>query len=65
MSGNESGMIGSCSSVTVSGNRTLVMGLDNTLAIGTVSTSSILSIMGGSVGIGTTNPANQKLHVTR
>ena len=55
VSGNESGMIGSCSSVTVSGNRTLVMGLDNTLAIGTVSTSSILSIMGGSVGIGTTD----------
>ena len=62
VSGNESGMIGSCSSVTVSGNRTLVMGLDNTLAIGTVSTSSILSIMGGSVGIGTTNPS-QKLYV--
>ena len=57
VSGNESGMIGSCSSVTISGHRTLVMGLNNTLAIGTVSASNILSIMGGSVGIGTTNPA--------
>jgi len=62
ITGNEAGFIGSATSATVSGHRTLVFGLDNGLAIGDVSTSGIMSIMGGNVGIGTTSP-DTKLEV--
>jgi len=67
VSGNESGFIGSCASATVSGYRSILVGLDNTLAVGTMSANETLSVMGGSVAIGATSAAassNLQVHET-